>query len=860
MITQNKISVMSGAILFILSLTLLTPSATVNAATFYVATNGTNTSPYDTWAKAATSIQTAIDAASDSDTIMVGSSDGYGTGTYTENIIVNKEVTIESENGYATTTVIASSANSHVFEVTSDDVTITGFSIYGATGSARSAVYCDTVDNCTVQNSRCGWDGSYKNYRGIHLVSSTNCTITNTTTSYNDAEGIFLASSTGATLTSNTASNNSGDGITLDTSSSNTLTGNTANSNTYDGIRLEPTSNDNTLTNNTASSNGNNGILIAASTGNELTGNTTNSNVATHGIILTSSSNNNTLDNNTADYNEGNGIRLENSCSGNTLTSNTVTHNEFGIFLSDSSNNTIDSNIMNDNDGRWDGDGIMLWGSHYNTISNNTANNDPGDGIEFYDASNNNVINNTVINSGWGIRINYHCSHNVLSNNTVNDGVKGIVVEQANSTNNTLSNNTTNNNSEDGIYLYDDTSDNIVYRNTCNGNTNYGIHLNSSSGNFIYLNNTSSNSTSNVYSQGGSTNTWYSPTTIYYDYNSGTLYKWFLGNYYSDGTHSGSNGTGGTYTIPNDNDDDYQLIDTSDNFSLQAWWLNSDNNMYRDNAAKAGSSVTIPNGGNHIWIAEQAASSNISFAAFLTWTGQLVLTSAPTSGHTFTLQIGSSTDGSDFTAGGPEATLTGDGSSTRLTFSTNASAFTVTTGNFLAVRITSNHAEYSVRTGGAWSYVSSTSEYTPTVIDLVRFEAFPEPVAVRLEWETASETDNLGFRVWRSEQQESDFQPLTENLIPAEGSPVSGAEYSFEDSAVMGGIIYWYKLEAIDSSGASTFYGPVSVARAAAGWDVPKAGAATISADSRSLSKGVGTLWMIVPPALAVLLLRRRRL
>lgn len=136
-------------------------------------------------------------------------------------------------------------------------------------------------------------------------------------------------------------------------------------------------------------------------------------------------------------------------------------------------------------------------------------------------------------------------------------------------------------------------------------------------------------------------------------------------------------------------------------------WLNSDNNMYMANAAKSGGNVTISNGGTHIWKADQAALTTINFSGSDTWTGQLAFTSAPTNGHTFTIEIGSSTDGSDFTTGGPDAALTGDASSTNFTFVTDVSAFTVTTGNYLALRITSNHGEYSVRTGGAWSYIFS---------------------------------------------------------------------------------------------------------------------------------------------------------
>ena len=780
MFKHKTLSLSSLTILFMLSLTLLAFSVTVNAAsTYYVATNGSNTTPYDNWTKAATSIQTAIDAASDGDIIIVGSSDGHGTGTYNENITVNKQVTIQSESGYSTTTIAAASSSSHVFEVTVDNVTISGFSIYGATGSEMAGIYLDNVNRCTIENNRCGWDGSHQNFRGIHLVSSNTCTISNTTADYNSGEGIFLDTSSEDTLTSNSVSNNSGDGISLSSSSSNTLNSNISTNNSYDGIRLVPSSNNNTLNNNTSSNNGNNGFLIVASTDNNLTGNTANNNLATHGFYLVASSNDNTLDSNTANSNAGNGIRLETSCAGNTLTHNTATHNEFGIFLTDCSNNTISSNTMVSNDGRSDGDGIMLTGSSYNTIANNTMESDPGDGIEFYESSNNNVTGNEVFGSGgWGIRINYYSANNIFSKNTVTDRNKGIVLEEAHTINNIIANNITNNNSEDGIYLYNNTSNNTIISNTASGN-DYGIIFNSSSGNTIYLNNLYSNTTNNVLSENSSTNTWHSTTTIYYDYNSGTFYKGYLGNYYGDGTHTGSNGIGGTYTIANDNNDDYQLVNTSDKFSLQAWWLNSDNDMYINNAAESGGYVTISNGGTNIWKADQAASSNTNFSGSDTWTGQLDFTTAPTNGHTFIVEIGSSSDGSDFTAGGPDATITGNGSSTSFAFVTDASAFTVTTGNYLALKITSNDAEYSIRTGGAWSYLSSpeNSESYTLPVELSAFTANVSNRIVTLNWQTKTEVNNYGFEIER--RVESDWKKI--GFVKGNGNSNSPKSYYYED-------------------------------------------------------------------------------
>jgi len=81
---------------------------------------------------------------------------------------------------------------------------------------------------------------------------------------------------------------------------------------------------------------------------------------------------------------------------------------------------------------------------------------------------------------------------------------------------------------------------------------------------------------------------------------------------------------------------------------------------------------------------------------------------------------------------------------------------------------------------------------------------------VLLEWETASEIDNAGFNLWRSEAEAGSYAKLNADLIPARGGPTTWASYSYVDDAIINGVTYWYKLEDVDVHGASTFYGPVS--------------------------------------------------
>lgn len=82
-----------------------------------------------------TTIQQAVDAAESGDTIVVKA------GTYIENVKVSKpHVTIRSENGAKTTIVHATKSDDHVFEVTVDYVTISGFTVKGATDNPNAGI------------------------------------------------------------------------------------------------------------------------------------------------------------------------------------------------------------------------------------------------------------------------------------------------------------------------------------------------------------------------------------------------------------------------------------------------------------------------------------------------------------------------------------------------------------------------------------------------------------------------------------------------------------------------------------------------------------------------------------------------
>ena len=417
-----------------------------------------------------TPIQAAVDNANAGETICVAA------GSYTENVNVNKQLTLRGE-GADVVTVTAASSSYHVFEVTADYVNISGFTATRITSYWSAGICLISADHCNISENNC----SNNNY------------------------GIYLSSSNNNTLANNTANSNNNYGIFLYDSNNNTLANNTANSNVHNGIYLSSSSNNNTLTSNTASSNN------------------------YHGIYLSSSSNNNTLTSNTANSNYHCGIHLYYYSSNNTLTSNTASNNYYGIWLYKSSNNTLTSNTMSgnmynfcaydsslseytqniDTSNTVDGKPIYYWvdqkdrqipsdagfvgvvNSTNITVRDLTLTNN-SHGVLFAYTKNSRIENVTASNnSKYGIYLYYYSNNNTLTNNTASsNNYHGIYLSS--SSNNTLASNNANSNHKFGIYLYD-SNNNTLAINTADSNDHYGIHLMHSSNNTLTSNTADSN-------------------------------------------------------------------------------------------------------------------------------------------------------------------------------------------------------------------------------------------------------------------------------------------------------------------------------------------------------------------------------
>ena len=189
-----------------------------------------------------TSIQEAINAASDGDTIFVKES------IYYEHVVVNKSVSLIGENKYKTIIYGGGSGTVIWVEVPRGDTVgrseIVGFTIqYGGYGIYLDIAWCNISHNIIKDNGY----GIYTDLSGGHNISYNivrnnghgiigyllHSTISNNDIFSNTVGGIALIDwSSGNTISGNDVSNN-GDGITLLSTFPNTLRNNNIHNNTY---------------------------------------------------------------------------------------------------------------------------------------------------------------------------------------------------------------------------------------------------------------------------------------------------------------------------------------------------------------------------------------------------------------------------------------------------------------------------------------------------------------------------------------------------------------------------------------------------------------------------------------------------
>lgn len=99
-----------------------------------------------------------------------------------------------------------------------------------------------------------------------------------------------------------------------------------------------------------------------------------------------------------------------------------------------------------------------------------------------------------------------------------------------------------------------------------------------------------------------------------------------------------------------------------------------------------------------------------------------------------------------------------------------------------------------------------------TEVELLSFSAEDKTNHILVEWETASERDNLGFNLYRSTSFHGERVKLNSSLIPSTSpGEMLGSSYTYSDDyEIQRATIYYYWLEDVDLSGETMLHGPAS--------------------------------------------------
>ncbi len=130
-------------------------------------------------------------------------------------------------------------------------------------------------------------------------------------------------------------------------------------------------------------------------------------------------------------------------------------------------------------------------------------------------------------------------------------------------------------------------------------------------------------------------------------------------------------------------------------------------------------------------------------------------------------------------------------------------------------QISWNTLSSSVLEFSMWIDITSlfifTINETVVPVELATFNGSSVDAVVTLNWSTHSETNNLGFYIYRSEMENGSFKKINEQIIKGSGNSAIECKYVFEDKDVVVGQTYYYKLVDIDFAGSTASHGPISV-------------------------------------------------
>lgn len=110
-----------------------------------------------------------------------------------------------------------------------------------------------------------------------------------------------------------------------------------------------------------------------------------------------------------------------------------------------------------------------------------------------------------------------------------------------------------------------------------------------------------------------------------------------------------------------------------------------------------------------------------------------------------------------------------------------------------------------------------STEVAQASVSIASFQAEWQGTQVKVTWITGTETDNAGFNLYRSTTANGTFTKLNATLIQSQClGCINGATYTYNDSNVSATQSYFYKLQAVDFSGAQQDYAQLASVTASA--------------------------------------------
>jgi hypothetical protein len=109
----------------------------------------------------------------------------------------------------------------------------------------------------------------------------------------------------------------------------------------------------------------------------------------------------------------------------------------------------------------------------------------------------------------------------------------------------------------------------------------------------------------------------------------------------------------------------------------------------------------------------------------------------------------------------------------------------------------------------ALGQADATPSVTPVPEPTAAVTEIAPPPRITLRWTTASELDNYGFFVMRSDVEEGPFKPLHPKAIAGAGNSEMPHKYSYDDTAVEMGKAYYYYVESVSTRGEREKFTPV---------------------------------------------------